>query len=109
MQCVLPEPNELFVDLDDEGSLVHMHEMLSVLRSNGYGCQVVAITESKSGKGHRHARLKVDHLLEPIDRIALQACLGSDRKRELLSFLRIGSSVPTTTFFEPKEKSTASA
>lgn len=67
--------------------------------------------ETVSKSGNAHVYLRVTDLcgnpypLTTTDRVALQAILGSDRKRELLSYLRIqdfniGGVRAPTAFFE---------
>ena len=104
----LPDDNELFIDIDSDEDLAHYEEMMEVLRS--IGCSVTPAIEvdsvvrsrSKSGKGW-HIRVRFEQDVTPMERIAFQAALGSDRKRELLSILRIrlGVDRPPTIFFEP--------
>lgn len=92
---------ELLLDLDDEASMRHMDAMIAVLRSNSIDVKVTSRTVSKSGVG-RHVILQVPFELNDMTRILWQACLGSDRKRELLSVLRILQQTgrPATVLFE---------
>lgn len=100
LACVLPEPNELFIDLDDEGDRTHLDAMLALLASLGIYVERVKETVSKSGRAHVYLR-SLSYDLDPLLRIALQACLGSDRKHELLSLVRVlTNQLPATVFFE---------
>lgn len=101
----LPGPYELFIDIDSQEDREHYDAMRAILIQNGI--EIVSEREtpsSKSAERHSHIRLVLNspEPLTPIERIALQACLGSDRKRELLSWLRIRLKLdrPPTVFFE---------
>src|SRR5262245_25411511 len=101
---VLPMDDELFLDIDDEADLQVVKANLAVLESNGFAIVETKRTESKSGNGHQHVYLKAPRDLNSLERIAFQACLGSDRKREALSLLRHmdGKYAPTVFFEVPK-------
>lgn len=109
-----PEGNELFIDIDSTEDFYHYRAMVKVLAGMGIELYDERVTES-STKGHYHIRVRafdgpcvsgeMTESLDPMVRIALQAALGSDRKRELLAVLRIlmGLKRPPTVFFEDKE------
>jgi len=125
--CILPEPNQLFLDIDDDTSGGWMQAMFGVLESNNIAYEIEKTTISKSGNKHVYVRFPKPPAPQPLDvgelkpdmdqvyiefddvgRVALQAALGSDRKRELLSMLRILLNLearPPTTFFEKPEAS----
>jgi len=102
--CVTPQPNELFIDVDSEESYQRYIKASQCLSSNNFQVDLVRATPSKSGGPHMHIVLRVTatYSLTDMERILLQACLGSDPIREILSYLRIkyGSPYPPTTFFE---------
>lgn len=102
LTCVVPEPDQLLIDLDDDGDRAHMLAMLEVLAKNGH--EFVFEKTTTSAGGNQHVYLRASKKLSPIERVALQACLGSDRKRELLSILRTWmfpeEVVPASCFFE---------
>ena len=100
LTVVLPGENELFIDLDDDASVEHYADMLAVLDENDIQYQT---RETTSAGGNTHAYVTLPGPpLSPQLRIALQAARGSDRKRELLSALRIRLHLdrPPTVFFE---------
>ena len=106
--CVVIEPGpfELFVDLD--GDATQLEIGLTAAISVGLPIRVTKIVPSKT-PGHVHVYLDVDNNGEPLTperRIALQAVLGSDLKRELFSLARIMLNVPRapTIFFETAEE-----
>jgi hypothetical protein len=99
---VHPEPDELQLDIDDRDDMRVAVDMLAVLEGNGVPARVIKTTRSKSGNAHVYIKLEWPEGLDPVTRIALQACLGSDRKRELLSLLRhlFQTQHPPTVLFE---------
>jgi hypothetical protein len=103
MEAFLPEPNEIQVDLDKDAKL-HAG-ILQLLNDNGLPLSVGLTTISKSG--NKHVYLTANRSLSDSERIILQACLGSDPVREVLSMIRIacGSTAPTALF----EKKTQAA
>lgn len=104
----LPEPNELFIDIDRKEDFEAFYDQLTVLRER-FECEMEQ-TQSPSGEPwHFHIRVKLfengrPYELEETMRIALQASLGSDRKRELLSLRRIidHADRPVSLFFEKR-------
>ena len=104
-QCVVvPGPREAFLDIDNDADHAWMLAGVKIL-SERSPIVVTRNAPSKRGLPHRHVTLAFDHDIGPIERIALQAALGSDRKREVLSILRVwsnaSSAIPATVFFEP--------
>jgi hypothetical protein len=100
---VLPEAEELFVDIDCEEDLELVRARIETL-APFYFTKIVRVTPSRE-EGHYHVVLNIPALrdrMDPVLRIALQACFGSDRKRELLSLMRVLllSDRPPTVFFE---------
>lgn len=107
MVVVTPRANQLFLDIDHVEDLDLMELMLAVLESNGVYVSEEKRTRSKSGNWHVYLRVDSFDSLDAMQRIALQACLGSDRTRELLSVLRVlafdGTTREPTVFFEKPE------
>jgi hypothetical protein len=103
--AIEPAEDELQIDIDDPSDLRLVDDMLGLLAASDVGARVHKITESKSGNSHVYLRLDWPGPLDPVTRIALQACFGSDRKRELLSLLRhvFQTQHPPTVFFEKPE------
>jgi hypothetical protein len=105
LSVVKPSKHELFIDIDNDEDLAHYEAMCDVMDSALLPVHEVRRTRSSGGNWHIVAKTAQE--LTPIERIALQAALGSDRKRELLSILRIWREpgVPPTVFFEKTEVS----
>lgn len=93
-----PAENELFLDIDtdeDYKILIHNADVLGNLVSG------ILTTISKSGLPHRHVVVTLSTHVTQLERILLQACLGSDRKHELLSYLAaLDGNAQPTVFFE---------
>lgn len=100
---VKPKPNEVQIDIDRLEDLAVYTNNLSILKESAPDLVKKEETHvSPSGEpGHFHITLTLAQKITPVERIAIQAALGSDRKRELLSYLRTrrGDPVPTL-FFE---------
>lgn len=109
LRVVVPMDNELQIDLDTEEAYLNHRSMMEVLDGRGV---IYEYNEapSKSGLPNRHITIKllsgpggrdIQLPLEPYQRIALQAALGSDPVRELLSCMRVFRGVtPPTAFLE---------
>jgi hypothetical protein len=99
LDVVEPQDDEVFVDLDCSHDQYIMEANLALLREKGLDIRLVNITRSVNG--NRHAYIKTGFCLTDIQRVALQAILGSDRKREALAFVNIVAGVePVSVFFE---------
>lgn len=98
---VTPQPDELQIDIDSDETYAAYVELLSMLQA--FGREVVLITDvpSKSGLPRRHVTLRYPRNLSELERVAMQACLGSDPKREMFGLLRIETGIePVTAFFD---------
>jgi hypothetical protein len=104
--CVYPEPNELFIDIDQEFELDHFEWAFSMFQQLYPGAEEVT-KPSKSGEaGHFHITVILPfEIKSPEQRVMLQAILGSDPKRELLTLKNIaeGDKTPTLFFEVPEE------
>lgn len=97
-----PADNELQIDLDSEADKERFYRSFEIL-SREFGVPTAVWNTSKSGEGH-HVRITMPFDLTPWQRIALQAALGSDPVRELLSAVRLHAGDPhPTLFFELPE------
>lgn len=105
----VPEGDELLVDIDSEEAFESFQERYQMLSDlgivNGY-----SKNPSKSGEpGRYHIVVKVnvykprDGFVTPLERIALQAILGSDYKREANSYRRILDGDPIPTLFYERD------
>jgi hypothetical protein len=104
MDIVYPEDDELFIDIDDSAGLKVFQEGLPLLGNLVLG---YARTPSNGGGDHWHIKVKLSRKVDDtLERIALQALLGSDRKRELLSWATMDGG-KVTCFFEKRPEAPA--
>lgn len=104
----LPEPNELFIDIDSEADYLFFLEQLARIQQFDFAF-ISSDTPSSSGLPKRHIVVDLPFDLTTVQRIAWQAALGSDRVREILGLVRanIGDPYPTL-FLEKKPEATES-
>lgn len=93
LDIIEPKPYEVFLDLDSPQDQYVMEALLPILREHGLGLTLQEIRRSRNY--NKHAVLVTDgyRALEPMERLLLQACLGSDRKREILSYVALKKGV----------------
>lgn len=102
MKVVYPGEHELQIDIDDEMSYRIFQSQFEMLKNY---VPEVSFEEhvSKSGWPRKHITVTVPFKIWGALRIALQASLGSDLKRELLGCTNmIAGNEQPTLFFEPK-------
>ena len=104
--------NELFVDLDTEEQYTLFKDQLEVLQQVVEVVKV-EVTPSKSGLPARHAVVTIrcprtknppDGTPTMMERLALQAMLGSDRRCEILRYVRYHFNVPDAVIFLEKKQ-----
>lgn len=84
LRAYFPQPNEILLDIDDPSDNYVTQALLPIFKENGFPLLVTKIT--RSAHGGKHVYLRAPRDLSTIERIALEACLGSDRKRAALGF-----------------------
>ena len=95
---ILPAPNELLIDIDTE------EQYQTFLKALPRFERVELIQDwreepSRSGLPARHIYVQLHKDIDALERIALQACLGSDLRRESLSLIRWLRDDPNPTLF----------
>ncbi len=100
---VAPTERQLFIDIDDESS-ARVFRAHIVLLNSFRPCSWVE-APSPSGKPWRlHITVNLESPITNLERLALQAMLGSDRLHELLSMRsHLAGDPPPTVFFEKLE------
>lgn len=100
--------DELFIDIDSPEALAQFDHVWPVVQRQ-FGVSYtsaepgIRVTPSKSGGEKRHIRVKLGQSQPLLARIALQAALGSDGRREAISVLRaLRGEENVVVFFEPK-------
>lgn len=103
-KIVVPADNELQIDIDceeDEKLFLRNFSVLFDYLTEGNPSYVT--TPSPSGEPfHSHITVTLPFAVTPWQRIALQASLGSDRMRELLSSVRVIHGHEPATIFKEK-------
>lgn len=102
LKVVYPTDNELQIDIDSEEQYAVFQRRMEVLERNIPGEYGVEEHPSKSGLPKRHVTITVPFVVDTWTRIALQASLGSDPVRELLSCCRTLKGGPMATLFLEK-------
>lgn len=102
---VEPAADELFIDLDSENAFSFFSGQLAQFGA-AFGVIETRVAPSASKLPHRHATIKLNREVSNLERILFQAILGSDRKREALSYMCLlqGREHPTVFFERPFRK-----
>src|ERR1700675_4239290 len=94
-----PAANELFIDIDNEHSYqMFLHQMDILVKYIGVDAPLV-VTPSRHGLPGRHIVVTLVNDITETERLLLQACLGSDRVRELLGYIQLKSGDPHPNLF----------
>ena len=96
---VSPAEDELQIDIDDDAAYAVWTQQRRIVDEH---VGILSVRESPSKSNHpekRHLTVKVARQLSAVKRILLQAVLGSDLKREALSFVRTLRDDPHPTLF----------
>jgi len=78
--------NVAYLDLDLGRKMIHLHPIWIVLRAAGLRPRAIATIRTRRGW---HIKIHLTRRLAPAELVALQACCGSDRRRETLNLMRI--------------------
>jgi len=103
LDLVIPAENQLQIDIDCFEDLLIFNRYLLIFQEK-FPQAVFGVTKSRSKPDGKHITITVPgRNFSAIERIAYQAVLGSDRKRELLSLFDVdaGRELPTV-FFEKR-------
>jgi hypothetical protein len=88
-KIVEPKPNQLQLDLDGARAVRRYGMQFSILKKSGLanGWKELVLSSKKSG--HVHVVITLPKAVRNLERVALQAILGSDIKREAFNFCRV--------------------
>lgn len=100
---VVASDRELFIDIDTEHQFQVFSHVVRALKTH-IACKVVRIDPSKQELPHRHIVVELREPLPLVVRVALQAALGSDPMRELLSTIRAMNGEENVVLFFEKKK-----
>jgi hypothetical protein len=104
LKVVPAQADELQIDIDNKESHERFYSMLGMLMSF-FPDITWEEKKSKSESPFRlHITVNLGHKISNVERVLLQAIMGSDPKRELLSYIRLLRGIePATLFFEKDE------
>lgn len=97
---VKPADNEIFVDLDSVEAKQEFEHRMGLLHQLE---EAEVTTKPSKRKDHFHVTIKLKRSLSPIERVALQAALGSDWRRELFACIKWKEIQDTHTCFFEKD------
>lgn len=102
-RVVYPAADELQIDIDSVTQLSAFERVWPLLAERGYTCYREPSRSELPEK--MHITVTCPHPLEPWQRLAMQAALGSDPVREMLGCLRLmrGDENPTCLAKNPVE------
>lgn len=98
LTVIVPARNEVMIDIDSDASLAIFENNLPLVERR-YTVLDKKIMPSRNKAEGKHIRLLFDRDITDHERIALQAVLGSDLRREAYSLLRIVDKQPLPTLF----------
>lgn len=104
LSTIFPAEDELLLDFDNSLDYDYFQETGRDILSQFWGIKKVEEKPSASNRpGHIHVRVTLENIITPMERFALQAALGSDRKRELLGIALLKNEDPHPTFLIQRE------
>lgn len=86
LQVIFPDDHTVTVDVDGTEMPPRFNEILDVLIEYFPLAEPMFVTTSKSGNRHIYLRFQIE--FTETEKIAIQAALGSDAKREILGLVR---------------------
>lgn len=101
-------PEHLQIDIDSRKAFEIFQKQWNFLQETGHvEAEQIYIHISRSGSHsgfHRHITIVMKKSLPAMERIALQALLGSDLKREMCNYGRVKNDAPFPILFITKRK-----
>jgi len=99
---VMGHDNLLLLDLDDKAARSTFDHNLDVVKRI-FGVEKIDAWVSKSGGDHQHVAVTLKQKATILERVAIQAALGSDPIREILTLVRLRNGVKEPSrLFRPK-------
>jgi hypothetical protein len=105
LKVVQPKPNELQIDLDGARALRRYGMQFSILRKAGLARRWKEKIQPSKKPGHVHITITLPVKIDNVQRVALQAVLGSDIRREAFNFCRVVKRNKYPIAFFEREKS----
>jgi hypothetical protein len=101
LEVVLPKANELQIDIDTPEDREVFNHHFGILQKYEQA-EIIRDEPSKSGGDKRHITVELGRDISNLERILLQSVLGSDRKREILSWVQYCNGDEHPTLFLEK-------
>lgn len=104
LRVVVPTATQIQIDIDNDADYARYTQAYDMLRDLRIYAKLNASERpSRNGGEGRHITIDLGDDVTPIERIALQAIMGSDFKRELFSLSRVkdGEAIPTLFYEKP--------
>jgi hypothetical protein len=101
LSVVFPKDNELQLDIDNDHSFQLYLKQADILKKY-IGVEGYKVEPSRSGLPKQHITITLSRTVSTIERLALQAMMGSDRVRELLGFVQYLNNDPHPVLFLEK-------
>jgi hypothetical protein len=102
LTVVYPGDDEVLIDIDNDHSFQVYLKHRDVIAKH-LGILSENVQPSRNKKEGLHVTLKMKSPVTELERIAIQACLGSDRMREVLGFIQYKNGDPHPTLFLEKK------
>ncbi len=104
VRVIIPKDRQLQIDIDSDDDYSRFTQAYDALKQHYLNVPLYYKTSpSRNGGEGRHITVEMTEELAQIERIALQAILGSDWRRELFSLIRVRKGEPLPTLFFEKE------
>ena len=88
-RIVEPKANQLQLDLDGARALRKYGMQFSILRKSGLTAGWKELIKGSKKRSHVHIVITMPKKIKNLERVALQAILGSDIKREAFNYTRV--------------------
>jgi len=85
----LPQPNEVFLDVDLPFMLDWEPGYVLDYINNSMCMEVLSTLVTRSKSGNKHIYMRFSRDLSDLERVIFQVCLGSDSVKELFSFIQL--------------------
>lgn len=105
LKAIFALADELLLDIDYPYETVNLPELTPRVYLINQKLQIVSSCVTRSKSGNAHVYIKLNRSLTGFERIVVQALMGSDRVREVLSALQLqAGSKGCTCLFETQEE-----
>jgi hypothetical protein len=104
--AVIPRANQLQIDLDGWEALMRHTHTYFLLQREGFTEGWTPKIERSAASGHYHVTITMPRAAPLLERVALQALLGSDLTRETYNYVRVKrhAKIPVVFFEERKHE-----